>query len=267
MLRFLLLFLLLLTTAFGSPSEALLRVLDRFGICHDGSWESIQRETEKAWLHGRETELWELKPIENISAEEAYALFTPLGMTEPIFPSCRSYDYAVLLGATESIVLRRILFLKEQNVCFEQLVVLTGDRPLAEFERSGAKNETEMIKALFAELDLPEEWREKIVFIDTPRPEGMRRPHTHHTFEYWNPAPGTALILSNQPFVYRQGAIACNYLPCVDPVGPGFTVEELKGRIQILLAELAQWIKIEYENGRIDCPSPLTQPLPVIPLR
>jgi len=258
MKRILLLFTLLFTTAFGCPSETLLLVLDRFGICHDGSWESIQQETEKAWLPGRHVERWEIESIEGCTDEESYALFTPLGMTQSIYASDCYYTYALVLGATESVVKQRFLFLKDEwnrGVRFNQIVVLTGDRPLADFERSDAKNETEMMKLVFRELDLPKVWENMVVFIDTPRPEGLRRPHTHHTFEEWlktNPPPGSKLLVSNQPFAYRQGAIARNYLTCVTPIGVGFTVEELKGRTHVLLAELAQWIKVEHETGTIN---------------
>lgn len=52
-----------LANAQGEPSEALLILLNTYGICHDGSWLSIQEATEQAWLsHGRNTNLWEIDP-------------------------------------------------------------------------------------------------------------------------------------------------------------------------------------------------------------
>ncbi|MCH9626793.1 MAG: hypothetical protein S4CHLAM2_04240 [Chlamydiales bacterium] len=251
MLRFFLFVFFLCTPCWGSPSKPLLEVLDRFGIVHDGSWESIQEETEKAWLKGRHVELWEIEPIQAPSDEETYALFTPLGMTQTIHASECTYTYALLLGATQKIVRKRLLFLKnewDRGVRFEELVILTGDRPLTEFETSQAKNETEMIKELLQEMDLPQEWHTNLTIVDTPRPEGMRRPHTYHTIEYWlatEPPPGTMLVISDQPFVYRQGAVFDLYIPGTEPIGEGFTAESIQGRAQILLAELAQWIKLD----------------------
>ena len=45
-------------------------------------------------------------------------------------------------------------------------------------------NETEMAKLLFAQLDLPPSWNGKVIFIDTPRPQGKIRPNTKDTFHY-----------------------------------------------------------------------------------
>ncbi len=251
MLRRFLFVLFLFASCWGCPSKPLLEVLDRFGIVHDGSWASIQEETEKAWLKGRNVELWELESVQAPSDEEVYALFTPLGMTQTIHASECTYTYALLLGSTKEIVRNRLLFLKsewERGVRFDQLVILTGDRPLAPFERSQAKNETEMIKELLQEMDLPKEWYTSLVIIDTPRPEGMRRPHTYHTIECWlatEPAPGKMLVISDQPFIHRQGAVFDLYIPGTESVGEGFSVERIQGRAQILLAELAQWIKLD----------------------
>lgn len=272
----------------GEPSKALLEVLSHYDVCHDGSWKSIQEETEKAWLsHGRLVERWEIQAIEDDSPERTFALFTQLGMTQTVVASDRCYDYGIVLGATIQQVRRRFWFLKkewEKGVRFHTLVVLTGNRPLdpiLESEKilidpafcpypfrdgwyfcgSLPKNETEMMQLVFDQLELPEEWRKMpITFVDTPAPPGFKRPHTEHTLQHWlssNPTRGTLLAISNQPFVCRQNALLKLYRPIdftIETTGGSFSFEEFvqeKRATAILLAELAYWIKLYYAASMI----------------
>lgn len=265
----------------GRPCEALLAILDLYGIGHDGSWRSIQEETEKAWLsHGRCRERWEIDPIKDQMPEQSFALFTELGMTDTAVAQKECYDYGAVLGATVKIVRNRFWFLKsewDRGVRFSTLVILTGDRDLDpriegekelidpayspypfrpgwHFEGPLPKNETEMMQLVFDQLDLPQEWRSMpITFVDTPKPEGLSRPHSEHTLLYWlasTPPPGSLLMVSNQPFVCRQDALLRLYLPLpftMETVGdclPFKTYRDEKRAAAVLLAELAYRIKI-----------------------
>ncbi len=268
----------------GQPSEALLDILMAFGICHDGSWTSIQQATETAWLsHGREVERWEIDPIADLSPEQTFSLFTRLSMTQTLRSSRCCYEYAVVLGATTQVVRQRFWFLKqewERGIRFKTLVLLTGDRPLnSDFETLQVltdptysdypfredwhfdgylpQNETEMMQLVLDQLALPEEWRNlPLVVVDTPKPEGMHRPHTEHTLEHWLamlPMPGATLFVSSQPFVCRQDALLRRYLPTcfeVETVGEEVSYEKFatyQRGTAILLAELAYSIKLHQQ--------------------
>ena len=270
----------------GRPSEALLQILSLFGVCHDGSWKCIQEATEKAWLsHGRGTERWELEPIKDFTPEKTYASFTSLEMTQTLFAEKMYYDYGVVLGATVQTVRQRFWFLKaewERGVRFPILVILTGDRPLdptVESEkalidptnspypfRAGwcwdkelPQNETEMMRLVFDQLALPEAWRAMpVLFVDTPQPSGLKRPHTEHTLHHWlamHPTPGSLLIVSNQPFVCRQNALLRLHMPPsfeMETVGEGFSFDAFNQEQRataVLLAELAYWIKLHLQES------------------
>jgi hypothetical protein len=274
----------------GEPSEALLTLLTAYGIQHNGSWDSIQKETEKAWLsHGRNRELWEIAPVQDIAPGQSFALFSALGMTDTISARQSSYDYGVVLGALLQSVRQRFWFLKQEwdrGVRFSELIILTGDRPLdTQFEgekelldqacspypfRSGwtwnapiPTNETEMMQLVFDQLDLPEAWRSMpVLFVDAPKPDGLRRPHTEHTLLYWlaaKPKPGSLLMVSNQPFVCRQGELLRLYLPqefSLEAVGiclPFETYVKEKRAAAVLLTQLAYRIKI-YTGRAERCP-------------
>lgn len=271
----------------GKPSHALLELLTLYGICHDGSWKSIQEETEKVWMsHGHTKELWEIEEVQDKSSEKSYELFTSLGMIATVSAQHRRYDYGVVLGAIVQTVRQRFWFLKaewERGVRFSILVVLTGDRALDsqletenilidptlcpypfspdwEFHGMIPKNETEMMRLVFDQLALPKEWKGMpLMFIDTPKPKDLNRPHTEHTLLHWlasNPLPGSCLCVSSQPSVYRQDTVLRGYLPSsfsLDSVGEGFSFEQYlqeKQTIAIILAELALRIKLYAASTR-----------------
>lgn len=268
-----------LYNAEGGPSNALIDVLNAFDICHDGSWETIIQQTQARWLKGPNQERWEfaVRPDEN--PRKTYALFSNLLMTQSIWSQHCEYEYGIVLGSSVQVMRQCFWFLKQawdEGVRFKQLVVLAGDRPLAADLENEAiltdpsyspfpfradwkppatipKNEIEAAKLIFDQLALPKEWRSMpLLFVDTPRPPNARRPNTSQTFVYWlqtaHPSPGSCLIISRQPFVGRQDAVAHNYLPScfsTETIGQGFSLDdylkEPRG-LAILLDELARWI-------------------------
>lgn len=268
-----------LYNAEGRPSDALVKVLNAFGICQDGSWETIVQETQSKWLNGPHRERWEFEICHDSNPQKTYELFTDLSMTQSIWNKNCEYAYGVILGSSVQVMRQHFWFLKqawEHGMRFKQLVILVGDRPLApELENESTlidpanspypfrkdwkppatlpKNETEAAKLIFDQLDLPEQWRTMpFIFIDTPCPQNARRPNTSDTFIYWlksaNPAPGSCLIVSRQPFIKRQDAVAHHCLPpcfTIETVGEGFSMEDFLKEPRgtaILLDELARWI-------------------------
>lgn len=268
-----------LYNAEGGPSQALIAVLNAFDICHDGKWDAIIRETQAHWLNAPNREKWETALRLDSNPQHTYALFSNLLMTQSIWSQNCEYEYGIVLGSTVQIMRQSFWFLKqawEQGVRFKQLVVLVGDRPLeADIENEAMltdssrssypfrtdwkppatlpKNETEAAKLIFDQLALPEEWRSMpLLFVDTPRPPNARRPRTSDTFVYWlqmaHSPPGSCLIVSRQPFVGRQDAVAHNYLPnafSIETIGEGFSLDDYMKEpkaLAILLDELARWI-------------------------
>lgn len=236
----------------GGPSCELLDALDFIGVEHDGSWESIVAQTQKL-LRKPNQELWQIDPRTDLPLDEAYKHFRCLGMIDSYVASKKHYRYAAVLGATLDVVKARFLFLKEEwekGVRFEELVIMGGQRPLASFERGVGQTETDMMLHLFHELDLPEQWHSMpMTIIDSKIPEGKNRPQTMHPFMDWmkiSPEPGSVLIVSSQPFIGRQDAIARHLIPFpIETIGMGvgydhFCKEPLA--VAIMIETLARWI-------------------------
>lgn len=260
---------LLIITLFSSQS--LYETLDYFGIKHT-SMQQIVDETQEKWLRDPKKERWEMEQQSDPNPEKTYCLFTKLNMTEKATPGQNCYDYALILGATLNVMRERFYSLKmywDQGVRFNQLVVLVGDRPrdseienLQElttsvfpfkegwhFSGNLPKNETELAKLAFEQLDLPCQWNAITTFDDTPLKEGQKRPTTKDTFEHWllsDPKGGSCLILSSQPFILRQDLTAKKMLGpkfSVDTVGKGISFEEYQKHpkaLPIMLDELAR---------------------------
>jgi hypothetical protein len=261
----------------GDPSDPLLTLLNSYSIPHDGTWKTIVPETQKAWLKDKNNENWMLDATKDPAPEKTFSLFSLVEMTQGFESSCSCYDYALVLGSILQVVRDRLHFLKkewEKGMRFKSLVFLGSDRqlyPIIEGEkgllnspypiREGwsfqgyyPKNETEMLRFAFDQMDLPEEWRTAIpfLFVHTPGNPHRKRPRTIDTLEFWLksfcPTASSLLIVSSQPFIGRADSIARyvfaeNFI--VETVGPGFTLEryiEQPQGLGILKDELARWI-------------------------
>lgn len=247
----------------GNPSEQLCVILNTYGIQHDGHWETIVKETQKHWLRTQGKERWEVEPRFD---EDGYELFSDILMVEQLCPGEKHYEYAVVLGATLPRVKKRLAFLVDawsEGVRFNHVVFLTGDRRLNEEEIDELgrnftgllpKNETEMMVFVYRGMDLKEDLRKvDLVIVDAPQKEG-KRPNTKDTFVKWlemHPRKGSALIISDQPFLGRADTIAREFMRKfpIETVGEGFSHEDYLKEPKatpILLDELARWIYEEY---------------------
>jgi hypothetical protein len=259
MIKWLCVFILALVSPLcdqGKPSETLVKTLDYFCIPHT-SWEEIVSETQKKWLRQSGEELWNVTPRQDPSPEKSYELFTTLGLTETLHATKKNYDYVVILGVTLPEMRKRIGFLKKENICFNQLVFLVGDRPLDPEKEAGyGANETEMAKKVFQEM-APAEWN-NVVFVDTPRKPVEKRPTTADTFEYWlqmKPKPGSVLVISGQPFIQRQDLIAKEYMPSsfsVETIGNGFSLEEYRRYPRGLPTVLDELARLIYQTRKCE---------------
>jgi hypothetical protein len=226
---------------------------------------NIIDETQKRWLRKPGQERWELNEINSNQRVFVLNWAKENGLFADWKPSCQVYDKALILGATTSRMQMRLEHLKQlwiQGVRFEQIVWLTGERPLDERVDALTKrcnNESEAARILWDEADLPEGMRNlSVVFVAVPmKAEGLslKRPNTEDTIIAWlkiSPEPCKALFVSDQPFCGYQFAVIKTSLPkafLFDLVGPGVESINHPAAAAILLDSIARWIYQENLNN------------------
>ena len=264
------------------PTLALLTILEATNIKHDGTLQNIVTETQKSWLRPSGKERWENQTVFTLNHDNPSDLLKELGLIQEIKPSNQHYDHVVLLGSTVTSIRNRLSYLINvwnNGVRFDSINILAGQRPLDstvespeallnntyqtlhfkqnwQFNGNLPTTETEMIKLVFDQADLPTEWNNiAINFVDTPMQQTgdgtLRRPNTLDTIIEWvklyNPQNGSILALSNQPYIGYQDSVLQNFLP------KDFTVETVGSdcinnqNIATMLDSLARWIYNEYQ--------------------
>lgn len=242
-------------------------LLTELRISHAPTLESMI-DTSQIWRRKPGQERWELPGLD-ISTNKRYRVFDlleKLGLTSPIAPLTKQYDYALLLGATAPGMKRRLDYLADwwrQGVRFKRLIFLVGQRPLtpgADYldiltRKPDKKNldplpftETEAAIMLHQLVPMPEAMRAlPVEFIDTPRNwrSGFwHRPNTRDTLKHWvksGPLPGAALVISEQPHGVYQKEVVRQELP-------GFAIDLAAGpadpatTLPIYLDALALWL-------------------------
>ncbi|HZW60965.1 MAG TPA: hypothetical protein VFF04_01955 [Candidatus Babeliales bacterium] len=260
------------------PSAALLELLNILSVSHDGSFDSIVAETQKAWLRKPGTERWHLEEICTNNRDVIMALFDQLGCIQKVEPSKQEYDYGIILGATVFRVRTRLTYLLDlwqQGIRFKTLVFLGGQRPLDaqvepadllinsaahgyryandswQFTGTVPSTEYEMMKIVFEQTKFPAGFLENvdIVFVNAPmqqQPDGsLRRPTTVDIINEWlnhTPKAGTCLFVSNQPYVGFQDSSVRTALPVhfnLETVGEAAKSNEL---IAVHLDNVARWL-------------------------
>ncbi len=221
----------------------------------------IIAETQKQWLRKPGQERWELTELPPEQKLFVLDWAEKQGLFASWKPACEKYDTALILGATTSRMQMRLDYLKElwiQGIRFNEIVWLTGDRPLDKRVDSltdRCNNESEAAHILWEETSLPDGMRNlPVVFVAVPmKVEGssLKRPNTDDTIIAWlktNPQPCTALFVSNQPFCGYQFAIIKRCLPIsfqFDVVGKGVDPTNHPAMAAITLDSIARWIYLE----------------------
>lgn len=235
--------------------RALSELTSFLDIPQDGD---IIAETQKRWLRKAGQERWE---ISELSPEQRLFVLDwaeKQGIFAPWTPTLKTYDKALILGATTSRMKMRLDYLKElwlQGTRFNEIVWLTGDRPLdarVDTLTDRCSNESEAARILWEEADLPQEMRNlSLVFIAVPmKTEGtsLKRPNTEDTIIAWlntAPQPCSALFVSDQPFCGYQFAIIKTCLPPsfqFDLVGQGADATIHPAAAAITLDAIARWL-------------------------
>lgn len=188
---------------------------------------------------------------------QALPLFERMNFFDEVLAQNKKYTYAIVLGGCMRWMRQRLASLVKvwkDGVRFDQIVVLTGDRPRdIEYEnalelsnqnngiipiKSGWKlpqvlpvNETELVELLFDQADLPAEFAAlPFTIVNAPKrflSDGtIIRPNTRTTIECWldqdqKPSSGSCLVASSQPYVTYQDVVMRCFMPAE------FTVETI----------------------------------------
>lgn len=215
-------------------------------------------ESQKHWLRKAGQERWELAELPADQRLFVLDWAEKQGLFSPWKPALETYDKALILGATTSCMQMRLDYLKElwlQGIRFNEIVWLTGDRPLdkrVDELTDRCSNESEAAHILWKEADLPQEMRNlPVVFIAVPmKADGtsLKRPNTEDTIIAWlktTSQPCRALFVSSQPFCGYQFAIIKTCLPesfQFDLVGHGVDSISHPAAAAIILDSIARWI-------------------------
>jgi len=257
-MRMLFLLLAVCSSCFATPiversvgKEALSEILGFFGITQ----ENMIAETQKKWLRSSGKERWEMNEISQKEFVLNWA--EKSGIYSSWKPESSSYDKALILGATTGVMEGRLRFLVDlwnEGIRFDEIVWLTGERPLdktIDGLLELATNESEAARVIWKKVDLPKEMRTiSVVFVEEPM-KGLKRPNTKDTIDAWvgsGVKPCKALVVSSQPFCGYQYGIVDRYLPeefLFEVVGPGVDSRAHPAAAAITLDSMARWLYVE----------------------
>lgn len=168
------------------------------------------------WRQNKER--WDFEPKLEEKKEELKPIFASMGYLDEQKPKQSHYDYALLIGASYWSVKTRVTYLEkfiEQGGDVQQIIFLTGMRPLRDVEKNevGGLTEIDMIRSLYERSGISRSI--PVLFIQAPM-LGDKRPGTVETISYWlqsNPKPGHCLVITTQPFIPFHEALLDNVLP------------------------------------------------------
>ena len=243
-------------------STALSELASGLGIPADAD---LIKETQKRWLRKAGQERWEIAELSSEQKNFVLNWATNQNLYAAWKPAVKAYDKALILGATTSRMQLRLNYLKQlwnEGTRFDQIVWLTGDRPLdprADGLTDRCNNESEAAHILWEESDLPKEMKAlPVVFIAVPmKKEGsnVKRPNTEDTIVAWlesAPKACKALFVSDQPFcgyqfLVIQGALPKEFL--FDVVGQSADPKSHPSSAAITLDTIARCIYQENLNA------------------
>ena len=228
----------------------------------------------------RFVERWDVKnEYDEQTTKKCLRLFEQLNFLGEIKPSHNEYDYLVLLGSTLQTLRHRLGYFKklyEAGIRVKRIVMLTGERPLANFESLEVlsnktqkilpikeswqllppfpKTEAEMMQAVWAQADLPKDLTpiplDVIVApIKVNEDKTLERPNTGDIVALWlqkKPEAGRCLFISSQPYVGYQSGVIKRLIPKnfeIEIVGD--KADRDKNSIDVLLDSLLRWLLFE----------------------
>lgn len=257
----------------GNAHPALLRILTITGIEHNGTISDIKDKTQAAWIRKSGTERWEMDKTEQPYHQELIKALDELDCIQERKPQHRHYKYLILMGSAAKSFKKRLAYaiklLAEYGISADTIIILSGERPLNPTEEPFAVyaldntqpktmpiTEADMMKYLVNGMKLQEqagmatiEWY--IVPMIKNEDGTVRRPITADTVTLFladQPEPGTACVISSQPYAGYQEAVVKNLLPTsfiIDVAAP-----ESSGTADAVhLDNLARWIFAEHQRA------------------
>lgn len=220
----------------GNPSKSLLWLLAWTNVEHDGSLASIVQATQAAWIRKAGTERWDIADKDYEHAMWIERQFEKLNLIEEIKPSQKKYDYLLWMGAAYPRVQDRLSYaiqLWQEGVRFDEIVLLSGARPLTDAEQQALithfnltvdqapVTEVDAMRLVYQRTTMPAEMQAvPLIVIDVPmevaQNGAVMRPTTGDTVNAWmqlQPQPGNCLVISNQPYVGYQDSVVKTLLP------------------------------------------------------
>ena len=177
-----------LLTKEKTPSSPFATILELFEIPSDSSVETIaEMLVEKCF---QKNDRWTFEHRFGDMGEILHPLFEEIGCFETVQASQKHYDYAVILGSLRAGVEYRIEFLLqewERGVRFDQVVLLTGVRPLLPKEKCpDLQSEAEMMEFVWHQTNMPRELKElPLTVVNAPPAPDRDRADTQGTIETW----------------------------------------------------------------------------------
>lgn len=199
---------------------------------------------------------WNFSEVTVSDPEALRRYCVSLGCFETVKAKKRHYKYAIVLGALKQRMQDRLDFLFSEwkrGVRFDSIVLLSGKRDLNEKIENppkGLKTEAELFVYLFKQHPLSTiSTGMRLTVIDAGKVPGINRPTTVNTFQTWlesEPTPGDCLVVSCQPYVGYQEAVA-RYVLCAS----GMVVECIGDKTDkvspaILLDTFAKWLNFAF---------------------
>lgn len=246
-------------------NPALRELLAYLQVKNDGTLSSMVQATQQAWVRPANKELWQLDDLPEAQRAVVLNYAQRLGFIDEVKPVGTHYEFSLVLGGTINGMRNRIEYLRqqwEQGTRFRHLVFLVSERPLDPTIETEAKEwgtEGEAARQLWAQATLPTDLRNvDTTFIVTPLQHdaqgGIRRPSRADTLTAWkatNPVPGSCLLISSQPFVSFDQAIARNILSkdfFIETVGAAASTKNLKATV--VLDTIARWLYAVEQQSR-----------------
>lgn len=255
-------FVLLLSSLCGLDSSTFInddlkQLLIAMDVPHNGTLPSIIEATQKKWTRPVGKEIWHIEnKLSDTQAKAVIEFCSKNRFFIEILPAKKSYDYAVINGATVATMRKRIAFLEKiakSGVVFKQVILLTGSRPLdpaIETIPDGCRTEGDVMEYLWKAHPLSKRvpWKHFEAPMITVFGSKTRRPNTVDTYRLWlsdKPAPGSCFMISNQPYCHYQHFVAEAIMPkefAFETVGPG--VESLTQNPAAMLDTIARCLYV-----------------------
>lgn len=254
----------------------------KLGVKVDPSYEAMNAYAQAHWLRKPGQERWQMDAsTHQAKIDQIIASLKTLGMIDRIDPSIQTPDYAMVLGATVYRMRTRMQHMIELinagTFTPEQIVVLTGDRPLdptqepesvlldKKFIRTDWQcpaslpvNESEAARFVWDQLPKSDRVNTiPVVFVATPMLEKngkLVRPTTIDTLETWlrtSPTVGSIVAFSDNPFAPYQNETMKPALiksgwfkhnGTLETIGLAFTAGDNDDKAAILLDNVARYI-------------------------